>query len=531
LSRGPKVVVLTGPVGSGKSTLARGLQDEYTATGVSTRQIIQGHSPRATTRRELQRAGDRLDRATEYRWVAESVAELAPDTPLIVVDAARRIEQVEALRAAFPASVVHVHLTAPIAALEQRHVSRRASTGGEPETYADVRKNQTERQIGTLSNDADIVIDTARNRPIDVVVRVAGRLILDGARDERLVDVMVGGQYGSEGKGNVAAYLAPDYDLLVRSGGPNAGHSIMNDGGKHVQHHLPSGTTVCDARLLLTSAAVINVPHLMDEIAQSGAEAGRLVIDGQATVITDEHREQEANLTKTIGSTGQGVGLATAGRITGRDGSCVLAKDVPELEPFIGDGLAVMDEVLRQGGSVFVEGTQGGRLSLHHGPYPYVTSRETNASGILAEAGVAPHRARRVIMVVRTYPIRVANPKNGTSGPLVSEITWEEVATRSGLDLPALVKQEHTTTTRRLRRVGEFDWDLLRTSALLNAPTDIALTFTDQLDHRNTGARRMDQLTDETIRFIEEVESVAGAPVTLISTRFHRRSVIDRRAW
>src|SRR5205823_11296736 len=130
-----------------------------------------------------------------------------------------------------------------------------------------------------------IVIDTVRNRPQDVLVRVAGRLGLGGPPLDRPVDVLVGGQYGSEGKGNVAAYLAPEYDLLVRSGGPNAGHSLMNAEGKHVQYHLPSGTTVCGARLLLTSAAVISVDQLMDEIAASNVAIDRLVSDRRATVI------------------------------------------------------------------------------------------------------------------------------------------------------------------------------------------------------------------------------------------------------
>jgi adenylosuccinate synthase len=79
--------------------------------------------------------------------------------------------------------------------------------------------------------------------------------------------------------------------------------------------------------------------------------------------------------------------------------------------------------------------------------------------------------------------------------------------------------------------VGEFDWALLRLTSLLNGPTDIALTFADYLDKRNSQARRFDQLTDKTIRCIEEVEDVAGAPVSLISTRFHERSIIDRRLW
>ena len=90
---------------------------------------------------------------------------------------------------------------------------------------------------------------------------------------------------------------------------------------------------------------------------------------------------------------------------------------------------------------------------------------------------------------------------------------------------------ERTSTTNRRRRVARFDWVLLRKSAALNAPTDVAITFADYLDPANVDARRYEQLSQETIRFIEEVERVAAAPVSLISTRFDFRSIIDRRTW
>jgi len=102
---------------------------------------------------------------------------------------------------------------------------------------------------------------------------------------------------------------------------------------------------------------------------------------------------------------------------------------------------------------------------------------------------------------------------------------------RSGHDADELKANERGSVSGKLRRVAEFDWELLRRSAHLNGPTDIALTFADYLDKENQKARRFEQLTEPTIMFIEEVERVAGAPVSLISTRFHTRSVIDRRSW
>lgn len=111
------------------------------------------------------------------------------------------------------------------------------------------------------------------------------------------------------------------------------------------------------------------------------------------------------------------------------------------------------------------------------------------------------------------------------------EITMQEISRRSGLPLKEVKSTEITSTTHRPRRIAEFDWSQLRRSAVLNGPTDIALTFVDYLDARNQKALRFEQLTTDTVKFIEEVERVSGVPVSLISTRFHWRNIIDRRSW
>ena len=135
-------------------------------------------------------------------------------------------------------------------------------------------------------------------------------------------------------------------------------------------------------------------------------------------------------------------------------------------------------------------------------------------------------------MVCRTFPIRVKSPsKTRTSGYMAQPLTWKDVADRSGYDAHELERAEHTSTTNKLRRVGEFEWDLFRRAISLNGPTDIALSFADYISRENAEARRFERLTDETIQFIEEIERVACAPVSLISTRFNYRSIIDRRSW
>jgi adenylosuccinate synthase len=162
-----------------------------------------------------------------------------------------------------------------------------------------------------------------------------------------------------------------------------------------------------------------------------------------------------------------------------------------------------------------------------HGGYPYVTSRDTTVAGCLADAGIATTRVRKIVLVCRTFPIRVGGP----SGPMRLEIGYEELSARSGIPIDELKTTEKTTTTKRQRRLAEFDWEQLRRSVLLNGPTDIALTFVDYLSVKNREAFRFDQLTLETLRFVEEVERVSGQPVTLISTNFNWRNVIDRRSW
>jgi adenylosuccinate synthase len=359
---------------------------------------------------------------------------------------------------------------------------------------------------------------------------------------------VIGGQFGSEGKGHVAAYLAKEYDFLVRVGGPNAGHTVSGQDGVFTYHQLPSGSRDTNARLLLGPGMTINVSLLLDEIEECGIGPERLFIDPQAMIIDDTDIAAEGLLRERISSTASGSGSAAARRIMGRgDPNTLLAKNEAKLRPYVGDGppyrgaaLPILQEAYRLGKSVLVEGTQGAGLSIFHGPYPYVTSRDTNASGCLAEAGISPRRVRRIVMVVRPTPIRVANPEGGgTSGNLKHETDFGDVAGKAKLNADEVREHEKTSTTKRDRRVGFFDWEEFRRACALNAPTDIALSFADYLNATNDKARRFEQLTENTIKFVEELEQVAQAPVSLINTRFPRtdeqrfdlRTVIDRRTW
>ena len=531
-----QVIALSGPVSSGKSTLATSLADWSPKIRIfKTHEMIRDRLGPKPERRTLQEAGELLDKRTGGDWVAQDLAKKTldlPDDASAVVDSIRITDQVAELRKVFGSRVIHVHLTAPPEELDQRYRNRKSRIK-ELSSYDEVKANATEKQVESLRKIADIVIDTHRCTAIDVLIRATSHLGLFGRGYTPAVDVLVGGQWGSEGKGHVASYLAQEYDVLVRVGGPNAGHTVYRTSKPITHYQLPSGTRECEALIVIGPGAVLNVTTLSKEIMDAEFSTDRLRIDPQAMIIESADIEFEDAQLIDIGSTKQGVGAATARKIlrTAANPQVRLARDIPELEPYIDKTWKVLDKAYRQGDKVLLEGTQGTGLSLHHGDYPYVTSRDTTVSGCLAEAGIAPSRVRRTIMVVRTYPIRVGGKEH--SGPMGSKLSFAELARRSGHSVTSLRKAERTSTTGRPRRLSEFNWLLLRHSASLNGPTDIALSFADYICKGNEQARRFEQLTSETINFVEEVERVACAPVSLIVTRFKHspRSIIDRRHW
>jgi adenylosuccinate synthase len=535
------IVLISGHVAVGKSELATALVDRFEVHLFKTREVIQQLKNVESERKALQKAGEALDKATRGEWVASELRRFIDEMPpkeagnaVVIVDAVRIRAQCDAVRRAYGRLVVHIHLTASKKARANRFKGREHEVR-ELGSYDEVLSNRTEKQADTLHAIADVVINTERSSLKDDIVRVASRIGLYARELSRTVDVLVGGQWGSEGKWNIVGYLAPEYDVLVRVGGPNAGHKVYQEPEPDTFYHLPSGTNRApQAEIVLGPGVTLEPKRLFEEIAKAHLDPSRLRIDPQAMIIEPaDIRRETRKLTGTIGSTGQGVGAATSRKVLRTEARprVRLAGDLRELKPFLRPTLEVLDRAYAAGKRIFLEGTQGTGLSLHHGDYPYVTSRDTTVSGCLADAGIAPSRVRRIIMVCRTYPIRVESPPGGDSGDMGIEISWKTVAERAGLDATELEVSEKTTTTKRKRRVAEFNWALLRKAATLNGPTDIALSFTDHLHKDNRLARRFDQLHPDTIKFIEEVERVAGAPVSLIATRFEYRNIIDRRIW
>ncbi|MCB0724819.1 MAG: adenylosuccinate synthetase [Ignavibacteriae bacterium] len=534
------ILLLSGEIASGKTTLSKNLQDKYGFKVSRTREGIKKRYHASRSREDLQIFGEKLDKTTKGRWVLEHFQDEFYtsffENDFFVIDSVRIKEQIEQFRRAYGYSVFHIHLLSSDATLYDRFIKRGENKDlGERKLkrkYSEFKKNNTESQVNELADKADLVIDTDRCNANDVFVKVVCFLKLLPPNDSELVDIIVGGQFGSEGKGQVAAYLSPNYDCLLRVGGPNAGHSVYEEPIHDVFHLLPSGTNRNKtAKLILGPGSVINLKKILEEVKKFGIEdRKRLIIDENVTVISEEDIKNEKKYKKNIGSTTQGVGYATAKniieRIKGKNSH--KAKHFKELSSFIGSSFEELQFLFRHNKKILLEGTQGTLLSLHHGIYPYVTSRDTSASGCLSEAGISPKRVRKIILVTRTYPIRVA----GNSGPFLSnEIGWNDVSKRSRIKINELLNREKTTTTKRDRRVAEFSWPLFQKSCELNSPTDIALTFSDYICIENRKAKRYEQLTSETKRMIEEVERCAGVPVSLISTSFDYRAIIDRRNW
>jgi adenylosuccinate synthase len=539
-----QIVLISGSISCGKTTLCTLLKEQFGFQTLKTKEVIQSLARKQLgkeiepARKAMQKFGTHLDRETKGRWVRDALSRFlrelgaAEPSARVIVDAVRILDQVKIIRQSYSFRVVHVHLKAPEEELARRYKGRKSTGFHELPSYSEAEKDKTEARVNELEAAADFVIDTSLCTEQGVLVRAATHLGLFSRAYDRCVDVIVGGQYGSEGKGHIASFLAPEYSVLVRVGGPNAGHKVFKEPDPYTHHQLPSGTSRSpSARLMLAPGCVINVPHLMKEISECGVDSERLSIDPQAMIISNADVRGEGGLVAKIGSTGQGVGFATARRIKERGGKIDLARDIRDLRPYIRETWALLEDAYRNGERVLVEGTQGAGLSIYHGSYPHVTSRDTSVAGCLSEAGISPSRVRKVVMVCRTYPIRVESPKGATSGPMALEIDWEVISKRSGIPLDKLKKTERTSTTDRKRRAGEFDWALLRRAAALSGPTDVALTFADYLKRANEKARRFEQLDLATIKFIEEIERVAAAPVSLISTRFDFRSIIDRRAW
>jgi adenylosuccinate synthase len=328
--------------------------------------------------------------------------------------------------------------------------------------------------------------------------------------------VIVGGFFGDEGKGKIISYLAnkDNPTIIVRGGaGPNAGHTIRDGDKIYKVRMLPSGFLNKNAKLMIGPGVVINPQILLKEIRDFDA-SGRSFIDKHCGIIEESHliRDSNGELKEKIGSTGSGTGPANADRAMR---VLKLAKDIDFLTSLIVDVPAEINSALSANQNVLIEGTQGTFLSLWHGTYPFVTSKDVTASGICADIGLGPKKVDEIIVVFKSYVTRVG------TGPLAKEITPTEAESKGW--------SEFGTVTGRQRRAADFDFDLARRAIMLNSATQISITKLDVIFPDCAGMTSYEELSEDAKSFIKNIEDKLNTPVTIIGTGPAVHEIIDRR--
>jgi len=336
--------------------------------------------------------------------------------------------------------------------------------------------------------------------------------------------VVVGTQWGDEGKGKLTDLLAKEMDVVVRyQGGHNAGHTIVVGGERFALQLCPSGILYPHITPLIGNGVVVEPEALLnelDELGRRGVDTSRLVVSGNAHLIMPYHLEldrvAERYLGKNaLGTTKRGIGPAYADKsarvglrvqdlfdpkifrekldVVLKEKNAVLAKVynrlplsaaevaerylgefAPRIAPFIGDTVGILHEALASGRNVLLEGAQATFLDLDHGTYPFVTSSNPVAGGACTGSGLGPRDIDRVIGIAKAYVTRVG------AGPFPTEVDGDlaELLVERG--------REYGTVTGRRRRVGWFDAVLARQAVRLNSLTEIALTKLDVLDTLDT---------------------------------------------
>lgn len=328
--------------------------------------------------------------------------------------------------------------------------------------------------------------------------------------------VVVGAAWGDEGKGKIVSYLAikDDLDVCIRTGSINAGHTVVFRGKEYRLRMVPSAFVHKRCKLYVGPGANVHPKTFLAEVELTNTH-GRAWVDKRCSVIETRHilaDKRSSHLAKTIQTTGSGVGPAVEARVRR---IARLAQDVDELKPYLADVAIEANRAINEGLSVLLEGTQGLMLSLYHGTYPYVTSRDTSTAGVCSEAGIPPTKVDQVIMTVKSYMTRVG------AGPLPGELPLEEAKRRRWLEI--------ATVTGRFRRVAPLNYELTRRAAMINGATQIALTKLDVLFPECKGAKSLDELTAEALQFVEKLEREVGIPVTLVGTGPGVHDIIDVR--
>jgi len=334
--------------------------------------------------------------------------------------------------------------------------------------------------------------------------------------------MIVGGQYGGEGKGLITAHLASrgDADVLIKTGGPNSAHSFGTGSSMFRVRMVPSGANLGSAAIVFPAGCLIHVQTLLDELAALDYR-GRVLVDPNAGIVDGNTvaAQRADRFYESVGSTLTGTGHATSRRALRR---LTLARDEPRLAGFLNDTKLFVWDALKRGQRVVVEGAQAYGLSNYHGEYPYVSSRDTTAGEFLAQVGLGPQYLDTVILVIKCFPTR----NQGGSGALSYELAPEFVASY------ATVLEEKGGGSYekpdRTRRVGLFDCEVVKRACIANTPHAIALTGVDRLRallHEPIVSEHYGKTAEAFVRLVEEA---CQCEVALIATGPHVTDVVAR---
>jgi len=422
------------------------------------------------------------------------------------------------------------------------------------------------------------------------------------------VNVIVGTQWGDEGKGKIVDLLSQKADYVARyQGGANAGHTIVIEGKQFILHLVPSGMLTQNVKCIIGNGVVIDPVALMEEISMlesHGIEVkNRLYISHKAHLIMPYHKlldqiREGSDTNKAIGTTGRGIGpcyIDKARRIGIRIVDLLDRKSLEEklrqniaeknnilkkiydheefnteeiietyldfdkkIDPYITDISVLLNEEIKKGKKIYVEGAQGALLDLDHGTYPFVTSSNPTSGGACTGLGIPPTSIENIYGVVKAYCTRVGN------GPFPTELTDE-----TGQQLQK-TGAEFGATTGRPRRCGWLDLVALKYSVMINGVNRIALTKLDVLDElseikictdyeikgkitRNfpadiptltsakpifktvkgwkqslRGIKSWDQLPEEALSYFKEIEEYVGAEIHIVSLSPDRADTLVR---
>jgi adenylosuccinate synthase len=330
-------------------------------------------------------------------------------------------------------------------------------------------------------------------------------------------NVVVGGFFGDEGKGKIVAYLVnqDNITLAARGGvGPNAGHTFSINGQTFKVRMLPSAAFNPNTSLAIGAGVLVNPTVLLNEIKTFNAH-NRTFIDFQCGIINNEHIKRDSSdnfLKDKVGTTGTGTGPANSDRALRK---LSIARDCEEVKNYLTDISTLIYSNLDKHNDVLLEGTQGTYLSLYHGGYPFVTSKDVTASSICADVGIGPKHIDEVLVVFKSYVTRVGG------GPLENELDKEESTKRGWA--------EYGSVTGRERRSSPFNIELAKKAIRLNGGTSFAITKMDVLYPECAGITEYSKLPRSAQNFVENIESDLGLKAVLIGTGIDVNAIIDRR--